>query len=268
MQKSIRIAMFVGSFLFAATQAHALVVCARDDGTGQPREKSKLVLKSTCAAGKEVEIGIAVTGTVGVDAKVEVYDADFDVTGGNVQVTNGAGVTNIVNGKGNVIVGYNEATFGQVRNGSHSVVIGQEHEYTNVGGLVAGYGNTVTGANATVSGGSFNTASGVNSSVSGGYVSFASGTLSSITGGSAGIASALGSSVSGGEGGAASGNYSSVTGGGNGVASGLRSSVSGGESSLASGSHSSISGGLGLSAFAAHEWHSGRIGGYPTVGQY
>ena len=37
-----------------ATHAHALVVCAKDDGTGQPKEKSKLVLKTACTAGKEV----------------------------------------------------------------------------------------------------------------------------------------------------------------------------------------------------------------------
>ena len=59
---------------------------------------------------------------------------------------------------------------GQTRTGSNNLVVGDEHEFTSYGGLVAGLANTITGTNASVPGGAFNTASGHASSISGGYL--------------------------------------------------------------------------------------------------
>ena len=75
----------------------------------------------------------------------EIQLGSFDGTtlqfsGINVQIVSGAGSTDApVNGKGNLIVGYDKGTMGQTRTGSHNVVVGDEHEYTNYGGLVAGF---------------------------------------------------------------------------------------------------------------------------------
>ncbi len=49
------------------------------------------------------------------------------------------------------------------------MVIGPNHRFLSFGGLVAGLHNTISGPEASVSGGSFNTASGLAASVSGGH---------------------------------------------------------------------------------------------------
>ncbi|HCG28775.1 MAG TPA: hypothetical protein DEU95_03285, partial [Chloroflexi bacterium] len=73
-------------------------------------------------------------------------------SGCNVQIINGQGSTATVNGKGNLIVGYNEDN-GDTRTGSHNVVVGSSHTYSSYGGLVAGYDNIISGDYASVSGG-------------------------------------------------------------------------------------------------------------------
>ena len=172
---------------------------------------------------------------------------DFVFTGVNVHVRNGSGDTDgIVNGLGNLIVGYNEDTSTggtETRTGSHNLVLGAENEYTSYGGFVGGYQNTISGTYSSVSGGSANTASGDYASVSGGYVNTASGIFSSVSGGSENTASGPYSSVSGGQGNTASGALSSVSGGYGNTASGYSSSVSGGDDNTASGYSSSVSGG-------------------------
>jgi hypothetical protein len=88
-------------------------------------------------------------------------------TGVNVQIVSGSGATDgPVNGTGNLIIGYNENPGDQ--SGSHNLVVGQGHTFTNYGGFVAGLGNTVGGPNASVSGGQGNTAYAGWSSISGG----------------------------------------------------------------------------------------------------
>jgi|KBSSwiStaDraftv2_1062776.scaffolds.fasta_scaffold842272_1 hypothetical protein len=114
-------------------------------------------------------------------------------TGCNVHIVSGSGATEeAVNGLGNLIIGYNEdapavLSFAppSIRGGSHNLVIGPGHSYPSYGGLVAGRVNSVTGPNATVSGGVSNTASGHWSSVSGGEQNNASGTYSTVSGASA-----------------------------------------------------------------------------------
>lgn len=137
--------------------------------------------------------------------------------GVNVHVQNGNNQTaGIPNGRGNLVIGYDE-TPGNVTNanrgGSHNVVIGPEHQFSSVGGLVAGFRNAVTGGFASVSGGHFNTASGSMASVSGGSTNLASGPLASVSGGAGNTASGVIASVSGGSFNTASGFASSVSGG-------------------------------------------------------
>jgi len=194
-------------------------------------------------------------------------------SGVNVQIVNGLGNTETTNGTGNLIVGYNEPNPGSTyllqicsngthpdqasctanggvwganqHTGSHNLVIGHYHSYTQFGGLVAGLNNAINRQYATVSGGVSNLASGYYSSVSGG-------------GGN--IASGFASGVNGGQYNTASGNYySSVSGGSTNTASGDYSSVSGGQLNVASGFTSSVSGGLQRSAPGFYNWAAGAL---------
>lgn len=169
--------------------------------------------------------------------------------GMNLQVVNGTGSTSgTPNGVGNVIIGYNEtpdSTPAGYRSGSHSLIVGLGHTYTNnsYGGIVSGYHNTIDGPYASVTGGGYNTASGFSSSVAGGSTNTASGWFSSVTGGANNTAYGEKSSVTGGSYNTASGWFSSVTGGANNAASGIVASVAGGNSNVADGRESSICGG-------------------------
>lgn len=89
-------------------------------------------------------------------------------TGVNIHVRSGFGFTDDAgSGSGNLIVGYNENLFGNPRTGAHNLVVGAGHDYSSCGGFVAGFGNTISGRYASVSGGAENTARGNVSSVSG-----------------------------------------------------------------------------------------------------
>ena len=106
-----------------------------------------------------------------VDTANILYDGtDFIFRSLNVRVQSGSGTTDgAVNGLGNLIVGYDEPRFsGSDKTGSHNLVVGPNHNYSNYGGLVAGHENTISGEFSTVSGGSGNTASAWTASVSGG----------------------------------------------------------------------------------------------------
>lgn len=148
------------------------------------------------------------------------------IAGANLQIDSGAGSTyGPVNGLGNLIIGYDESPGTQT--GSNNLVIGTSQQFTSYGGLIAGNGNVLSGANADVFG-SYNTASGDESSVSGGRYNNASFATASVSGGFVNTASAPTASVSGGFNNTASGNDSSVSGGENNTASGVASSILGG----------------------------------------
>lgn len=51
-----------------------------------------------------------------------------------------------VNGRGNLIVGYNERLVGDtnIRTGSHNLVVGAFNNYSSYGGQVIGYNNTIS----------------------------------------------------------------------------------------------------------------------------
>lgn len=143
-------------------------------------------------------------------------------TGLNVHIRSGGGQTEVLDGRGNLVVGYNEDNVGNrnSRTGSHNLIVGPEHTYSSFGGLIAGFGNSVVGAHASVTGGTENKASGDESSVSGGRENTASGVQSSVTGGFRNFAIGVRSSVNGGRENLASGNSATVSGGANNSAAG------------------------------------------------
>jgi hypothetical protein len=150
----------------------------------------------------------------------------------NVQIVNGLGATNTINGLGNLIVGYNGLKPGPASNdhtGSHTIVGGESNDYSGFGGFVTGFENAIEGGY---------------SSVSGGWSNLASGAWSSVSGGQENEASASGSSVSGGAMNTADGRMCSVSGGTLNEASGLYSSVSGGYRNTAFSAGASVSGGI------------------------
>jgi uncharacterized coiled-coil protein SlyX len=175
-----------------------------------------------------VRIADLENGTAGLDVRVADLESDNSalaavlqvtpggdlvVSGANLYVQSGAGYTQApVNGKGNLIIGYDESN-NDAKTGSHNLVVGPYHAYSSYGGLVAGFNNEVSGRLATVSGGADNRATGYAASVSGGVVNWAVGYYSSVSGGQENIAS---------------GNEAAVSGGYRNTASGLLSSISGG----------------------------------------
>jgi hypothetical protein len=112
-------------------------------------------------------------------------------TGVNVHIESGSGSTDdggTLTGLGNLVVGYNETPPAARlpspdRGGSHNVIVGDGHEYTSYGGLVAGSQNAVSGAGGSATGGMLNLASGTTASVCGGFMNKASGDNSSVSGG-------------------------------------------------------------------------------------
>ena len=133
---------------------------------------------------------------------LSVANGEMFVTGTNLHIVNGFGATSQVNGKGNLIVGYNQLRNDGTddRSGSHNLIVGDFNNYSSFGGLIAGFNNNITGVYSTVSGGNGNTASGSSSSVSGGKLNTASFHWCSVSGGESNTASQLGSSISGGYG--------------------------------------------------------------------
>src|SRR5262245_29154105 len=69
------------------------------------------------------------------------------ITGLNVQVVNGAGPGALVNGTGNLILGYNEFgnPFGDERTGSHNLVYGIRANFTSSSCLVGGVESIANG---------------------------------------------------------------------------------------------------------------------------
>ncbi len=199
---------------------------------------------------------------------------DVYFVGCNVHIVNGLADTETANGRGNLIIGYNEDATelvpprnANVRTGSHNLVVGPYHTYSSYGGIVGGFFNSITGNYATVTGGRENLASASYSSVSGGKQNRASGKQASVTGGLNNLASGELASVTGGHDGKASGVQASVTGGSSNEANGFSATVSGGWRNTASGDSSSVSGGLDNKATAESSSVSGGLQNL-AVGQF
>jgi hypothetical protein len=195
----------------------------------------------------------------------------IQISGANLQIVNGEGVTASTNGAGNLIIGYDEAPGRQ--SGSHSILLGNEQALTSYGGILGGSRNDLSapfsvafgegnraegtassvlggslnltqGAFSSVSAGTENRAGGEWASVSGGQANESSGSRSAISGGKQGVAGAEGASVAGGRFNKASAPFNTISGGFENIASSLSyASVSGGYKNEASGRYSSILGG-------------------------
>ncbi len=178
-------------------------------------------------------------------AKVTVVGNNLVLTGMNFQVVSGTGETEgSINGKGNIIIGYNEANGGDKRTGSHNLVIGGLHTYTSYSGIVAGVNNEISAPVASVLGGSNNLAEGNASVIVGGDNNQIRGSTASILGGEDNLADGTNSTVAGG---VSNGAFARA------------SSVSGGDGNSASSAAATVSGGLqrGLTGYAA--WRGGNL---------
>ncbi|MEZ4269949.1 MAG: hypothetical protein R3C68_00450 [Myxococcota bacterium] len=144
--------------------------------------------------------------------------------GVNLFVQNGAEDTESANGRGNLVLGYNEPGGTESRGGSHNLVIGTLHSYESWGGMVVGQDNRISMPFASVAGGVQNSASGSYSSVAGGRGNIASGEAGAVAGGSNNVASGTRSAVSGGFNNEAQGLRSTV-GGGSGLTEGVDDAV-------------------------------------------
>jgi hypothetical protein len=146
---------------------------------------------------------------------IAVAGDDFVISGKNVFIQDGTGATESTSGKGNLTIGYNELrqVGGDMRTGSHNLIVGIRNNYTSSGGLVAGDANTISKRYATVTGGSANVADGYAATVTGGEFNSATGVQAAILGGKFNSASGDNSTVSGGNTNAAQADDSSVSGG-------------------------------------------------------
>ncbi len=198
------------------------------------------------------------------------------LSGVNLQLINGLGLTESTNGAGNIIIGYDETNrltdrlycslgrsddglptedeasclaaggvFAAIhKSGSHNLVVGSQNNYSASGGIVAGKNNTVNERFASVLGGVRNRSTGFLSTVLGGQDNLAFGNSSTVSGGQDNESSGGHASIGGGRGNLANGEASTIAGGESGVASGNGATVSGGSGNTASGIYSSVSGGI------------------------
>jgi hypothetical protein len=195
-------------------------------------------------------------------------------TGVNLQVVNGTNSTEIINGAGNLIVGYDEANTNtrimcslatdvnggslttdaaclaaggtvvlRQKSGSHNLVVGSQNSYSSAGGIVAGSGNFITAPFASNLGGTGNLASGRFAVNVAGQGNHSTGSTAATLAGTNNTASGTNASVSGGSSNTASSVGTTVSGGSRNVASGPQSNVTGGIRNESSGPFSHVSGG-------------------------
>jgi len=179
---------------------------------------------------------------------------DLYLTGVNLHVVNGTGRTDAPpNGKGNIIIGYNELRGGtdldgtpaDQRTGSHYLVAGRGNNYRGFGGAVIGSSNDSAGEYAVSLGGQGNIAAGDFALTVGGTQNRAHGPGAITVGGNENQASGFMCLTIGGEGNGCSGDWSAVLGGeGNRTGSDARSAtVTGGQMNTVQTEIGSISGG-------------------------
>ena len=165
-------------------------------------------------------------GLVPVAERSSFSQDTWSLSGMNVRLDNGSGTTyGASNGLGNLILGYNESegghrdeegnyVDGEVRVGSHNLVVGAGHTYSSNGSLLGGYNNSMFGQGA---------------SILSGQASLATGTWSAILGGLDNRATGTSTCVSGGHSNTASGDRASVAGGLLNISAGIATSILGGQ---------------------------------------
>ena len=184
---------------------------------------------------------------------------DIIFTGVNLCIVNGTDPADeTINGLGNLIVGYNQLRdSGNIRTGSHNIIVGDEHNYSSYGGLIAGFHNTIAGQYASVTAGTGNSAMGAYSSITAGVDNVASGSCAIVTGGYTNIASGYASAILGGYTNIATSDYSLISGGRDNAAEGYWATITGGFENTARGNYSSISGGKGETVEGEYDWRAG-----------
>ena len=180
-------------------------------------------------------------------------------SGANVFFQSGSGATDDGSsqgdpllGLGNIVLGYNEAAGGELRTGSHNLIIGDEHSYEGFAGLIAGKQNHLQGEYSSILGGKGNMVSGNYSSICGGFENIGSGNHTAVLGGYQNETA---------------NSFATISGGGNNLASGFKSSVAGGTDNIATGNASSILGGDGNETTGLNTTISGGVFG-ETVENY
>jgi hypothetical protein len=192
----------------------------------------------SCGAGTTVVLAPTYVSS-GVGGKPTVQ-----FTGVNVQVVNGTGTETVVNGTGNLIIGYDEKPGAQT--GSHNVLLGGiTNSDTSYGGIVGGgHNNTASGPYASVLGGAENAATGNSSVITGGHSNKSTANYSTIDGGCSNLAGPGTLAVNADCTNIADTNdFTSVTGGVGNQAKAENSSVSGGAFNLGNDLYTSITGG-------------------------
>jgi hypothetical protein len=223
---------------------------------GQELQMELKLLKLDFVALK-AQTAVLVADLTGVEKKVQCVSAnstadDLFFVGCDVHVENGdsSGDTLSANGKGNLVIGFNEEAGcggpGQQcnRTGSHNIVVGKGNAYSASGGIVSGSDNILDGDLAVLLGGRANDASGYESVVAGGADNDATGVQSVIAGGALNDATGRQSVVAGGQFNDATGVQSVVAGGFFNNAIGYTSAVAGGSSNDATGLLSVVAGGF------------------------
>lgn len=201
-----------------------------------------------------LEDAVSVIDTTGISNLLGVVsvnaDGDLVVRGANLYVQSGSGTTNgAVNGKGNLIVGYDESNGLNSKTGSHNLILGRDHTYTSYAGIVAGYNSNANAAYASVLGGTWNVADGEYAVVAGGRSNVARGESSSVSGGWDNNATGSNASILGGYQNTASGGTSgSICGGWANEVTGSNAAILGGHENVASGGSSTVYGGRSQSA--------------------
>lgn len=180
-----------------------------------------------------VSLDSRVTGLQTKTNAITTSGADLFFTGVNVHIRSGAGITSATpNGRGNLIIGYNEAASApnpSVRSGSHNLVLGERNSYSSWGGIVGGVDNRISAPSASVLSGDSNQATGPQSVIVSGTGGLADDTTAVVIGGFQNRATGFRSVAVSGWQNDAQGSYSAILGGDTNVATATESSIGGGD---------------------------------------
>jgi hypothetical protein len=218
--------------------------------TGGSSRQDEFDLVITNEDALEARVAALETLLAGVTRGVDpISNADtLLLTGMNLQVVNGSGSTNSENRVGNVIIGYNlDSTANPSssdKRGSHNLVIGDGHKYTQSSGIVSGHDSYLNNDYSVILGGYGHLVDGASAGVIGGHDSLNQGDFAVIVGGTFNAVDGTSSFVGGGTENSAVQQNSAVVGGSNNEADGLSSFVAGGQNQLTTKQDGAIVGGI------------------------
>eukprot|EP00457_Paulinella_chromatophora_P010056 gb/GEZN01010143.1/.p1 GENE.gb/GEZN01010143.1/~~gb/GEZN01010143.1/.p1 ORF type:complete len:322 (+),score=31.46 gb/GEZN01010143.1/:140-1105(+) len=202
--------------------------------------KAEINTLQTVTSTQRSQINDLNTLTEVLDQCVEPYggDSKLTITGCNLFVNNGAGSGNtVLNGVGNIFVGYNDNPGSQT--GSHNLIVGNGHTFTSYGGFLAGVQNTISAPHASIAGGCQNVVGiaglGEFGAILGGFQNKVTNDKGAIVGGFDNNAGGKLSVVVGGQSNGAIGELSSALGGDNRDVTGLKKTCHGGRDMMCTG---------------------------------